>query len=239
MIGCGFYAQNHLHAWAELRALGTELVAVCDLDPEKAKAAGDKFGAKWYTDVDQMLNSTTIDLIDIATQMGSHQALAALAAERKIASILQKPLAPTLDECVAIVDLAQKQKVWLAVHENFRFGTGMRRVKETIASGVIGAPNWARISFRTCYDVYAGQPYQRAKIGSPFSIRVFTYSTLRAFSWAKWTVFPVKPSSEKQVSRVRTPQPCFYAISLVLFRWSRLPIKRNVNRMSFPKLCWR
>jgi predicted dehydrogenase len=129
MIGCGFYAQNHLHAWTELRPLGTELVAVCDLDPEKAKAAGDKFGATWYTDVDQMLDSTTIDLLDIATQMGSHQALAAKATERKIASILQKPLAPTLGESMAIVDLAQKQKVWLAVHENFRFGTGMRRVK--------------------------------------------------------------------------------------------------------------
>ena len=159
MIGCGFYAQNHLQAWTELRPLGTELVAVCDLDPEKAKAAGEKFGAAWYTDVDQMLDSTTIDLLDIATQMGSHQALAAKATDRKIASILQKPLAPTLGESMAIVDLAQKQKVWLAVHENFRFGTGMRRVKETIESGVIGAPNWARISFRTGYDVYAGQPY--------------------------------------------------------------------------------
>ena len=83
MIGCGFYAQNHLHAWTELRPLGTELVAVCDLDPEKAKAAGDKFGATWYTDVDQMLDSTTIDLLDIATQMGSHQALAAKASRTK------------------------------------------------------------------------------------------------------------------------------------------------------------
>ena len=82
-----------------------------------------------------------------------------MATERKIASILQKPLAPTLGESVAIVELAQKHKVWLAVHENFRFGTAMQRVKETIQSSVIGAPNWARISFRTGYDVYAGQPY--------------------------------------------------------------------------------
>ena len=159
MIGCGFYAQNHLHAWRELHTLGTELVAVCDLDPEKAKTAGDKFGVTWYTDVNQMLNSSAIDLLDIATQMGSHQALAAMAAERKIASILQKPLAATLAESVAIVDLAKRKKVWLAVHENFRFGTGIRRVKEMIGSGVIGNPNWARISFRTGYDIYAGQPY--------------------------------------------------------------------------------
>jgi len=159
MIGCGFYAQNHLHAWAELRSQGADLVAVCDLDPEKAKAAGEKFGVSWYAEVDQMLDDNTIDLLDIATQMGSHQALAAKAAKRNIASILQKPLAPTLDESVAIVDLAHKHNVWLAVHENFRFGTGMRRVKETIDSGAIGAPNWARISFRTGFDIYEGQPY--------------------------------------------------------------------------------
>jgi predicted dehydrogenase len=159
IIGCGFYAENHLHAWADLRSQGADLVAVCDLDPEKAKAAGDMLSAAWYTDVDEMLDANKIDLLDIATQMGSHQVLAAKAAERKIATILQKPLAPTLDESAAIVDLAQKHNVWLAVHENFRFGTGMLRIKEVIASGAIGTPNWARISFRTGFDVYSGQPY--------------------------------------------------------------------------------
>ncbi len=159
LVGCGFYAQNHLHAWTGLCAQGAELVAVCDLDPEKARASGKKFGAAWYTDIDQMLDANAIDLLDIATQMGSHQKLAAAAAERGIASVLQKPLAPTLDEACEIVELAMERGVWLAVHENFRFGTGMQRVKQTIESGVIGAPNWARISFRTGYDVYAGQPY--------------------------------------------------------------------------------
>jgi predicted dehydrogenase len=35
----------------------------------------------------------------------------------------------------------------------------MRKVKAILASGVVGKPSWARISFRTGYDVYAGQPY--------------------------------------------------------------------------------
>ncbi|MDE0114751.1 MAG: Gfo/Idh/MocA family oxidoreductase, partial [Albidovulum sp.] len=159
MVGCGFYAQNHLNAWTDLRPRGAEIVAVCDLNQEKAQAAGETFGAAWYTDVDAMLDSHRIDLLDIATQMSSHRDLAAKAVARGVASIIQKPLAPRLEDCVAIVNDARNRGVWLAVHENFRFGTGMRRVKETCAAGAIGSPNWARISFRTGYDVYSGQPY--------------------------------------------------------------------------------
>ena len=50
LIGCGFYAQNHLHAWSDLRAEGADLVAVCDLDQTKAEAAAKKFGANLITD---------------------------------------------------------------------------------------------------------------------------------------------------------------------------------------------
>jgi predicted dehydrogenase len=159
LVGCGFYAQNHLNAWRDLRNQGANLVAVCDLDEEKAKCSGEKFRAPWYTDLAQMLSSHSADLLDIVTQMRSHQALAAIAIERETACILQKPLAPSLEESAAIVNLAEARGVWLAVHENFRFGTGMRRVKQELDKGSIGTPNWARISFRTGFDVYSGQPY--------------------------------------------------------------------------------
>ena len=159
LIGCGFYAQNHLNAWSDLKAGGTDLVAVCDLDAAKAEAAGHNFGAQWFTDAAQMLDRMKIDLLDIATQMHSHRALGALAAERGIAAILQKPLAPTLGECEEIVAKAARHGTWLAVHENFRFETPMRRVKARLEAGDIGQPNWARISFRTGYEIYAGQPY--------------------------------------------------------------------------------
>ena len=95
LIGCGFYAQNHLHAWGDLKSQNAELVAVCDQDPIKAEAAGRRFGAAWFTDAVTMLESMPIDLLDITTRMGSHRALAAMAAERKIAMIVQKPFAQT------------------------------------------------------------------------------------------------------------------------------------------------
>ncbi len=159
LIGCGFYAQNHLHAWTDLKAEGADLVAVCDLDPNKSAAAALQFDAKAYTDAKAMFQAEALDLVDITTQMGSHKALAALAAEHGVAAVVQKPFAPSWGECIDIVETAKRHNTWLAVHENFRFGTAMRRVRSVIDSGAIGTPNWARLGFRTGYDVFKGQPY--------------------------------------------------------------------------------
>jgi predicted dehydrogenase len=45
------------------------------------------------------------------------------------------------------------------VHENTRFLTPIRKAHEVLASGALGSPTWARVSFRTGHDIYAKQPY--------------------------------------------------------------------------------
>ena len=159
VIGCGFYAQNHLHAWRELSAKGAKLVGVCDLDSDKASRAGSQFDVPWFNDAKAMLDAVQPDAVDIVTQMGSHRTLAEMVTSRAIGAIVQKPFAPTWEDCVSIVEHARRHKAFLAVHENFRFATSMRRLAQVIASGAIGKPNWARLSFRTHFDVYATQPY--------------------------------------------------------------------------------
>lgn len=159
LIGCGFYARNHLHAWRDLHAAGADLVGVCDIDGAKAKAAGEAFGTPWFTDPAALIDDARPDLLDITTRMDSHRALAQLAAERGVAAVVQKPFAPSYDECVAAVETARRHNTFLAVHENFRFQTPMRRVAAVIASGAIGEPSWGRLSFRTSFDVYRTQPY--------------------------------------------------------------------------------
>ncbi|CCV11822.1 Gfo/Idh/MocA family oxidoreductase [Mesorhizobium sp. STM 4661] len=159
MIGCGFYAQNHLHAWKELASEGAVLAAVCDVDTGKAAAAGRAFGVPSYTDATSMLASERLDAVDIVTRHDTHRALCELAIARGVATIVQKPLAPSWEDCVAIVEAAGKAGVWLAVHENFRFQTPMRHIRRVIDSAAIGTPNWARMAFRTGFDVYRTQPY--------------------------------------------------------------------------------
>ena len=159
VIGCGFYAQNHLNAWRDLAAEGAQLTAVCDVDPAKAKAAGETFGVPGYTDVQKMLGAEKLDAVDIVTRQDTHRAIAEASIANGVATIVQKPFAPTWEDATAIVDAAKKAGVWLAVHENFRYQAPLRAVRKVIDSGVIGQPSWARITFRTGFDVYKTQPY--------------------------------------------------------------------------------
>ncbi len=160
LIGCGFFSANHLHAWNDLTDEGARLVAVCDVDAAKATAAAARFAVpRWYDDAGQMLAAEDIGLVDIVTRMDTHRALAEMTLGRRIPTVVQKPFAPTWEDCLAIVRAARAAGTFLAVHENFRFQAPMLRVAEVIRSGVIGEPSWARVSFRTGYDIYAGQPY--------------------------------------------------------------------------------
>jgi predicted dehydrogenase len=160
LIGCGFFARNHLHAWRDLAGEGAVLAAVCDIDPGRAKAAAEEFGAvHWYSDAAEMFARETLGLVDIATRMDSHRSLVELAIRHRVPTVVQKPFAPDWENCIAMVDAAAKAGVFLAVHENFRFQTPMLRVREVLATGAIGTPSWARIAFRTGFDVYRTQPY--------------------------------------------------------------------------------
>jgi predicted dehydrogenase len=160
LVGCGFFSRNHLHSWKDLAGDGAALVAVCDIDPAKAEAAAREFGVpRWYGELDAMLAAERIDLLDIATRMDTHRMLVERAIAAGIATIVQKPFAPTIADAAAMTVAAERAGVFLAVHENFRFQAPMLRLRAVLESGEIGAPSFARISFRTGYDIYANQPY--------------------------------------------------------------------------------
>lgn len=160
LIGCGFFAQNHLHAWRDLADEGVELVAVCDLDESKAAEAARAFGVpRNYTDAGRMLQSERLHFVDIVTTMPTHRPLVELAAAHEVPAIVQKPFAPTLADCAAMVEACKAAGVPLMVHENFRFQTPIMAVRQALDRGTIGEPFFGRISWRTGYDVYANQPY--------------------------------------------------------------------------------
>lgn len=87
LIGCGFFSQNHLNAWNDLRER-CSIVAVCDIDRAKAEAAAQRFGiAKAYSDVHEMLAGETLDFVDIATTAPSHLALAEACATQGVSTL--------------------------------------------------------------------------------------------------------------------------------------------------------
>ena len=211
VIGCGFYAQNHLHAWRELAPEGAVLAAVCDIDAGKAEAAGRAFGVPFYTDANALLASEQLDVVDIVTRQDTHRALCELTIARGLATIVQKPFAPTWEDCIAIVEAAEKAGVWLAVHENFRFQAPMRHVRagdrqrrdRHAELGAHPLPHRLR-----CLRDAALFPDARSASPSPMSAS--TCSTSRASSWARSPASPARRSSATRRCAARIPRPCCF-----------------------------
>ncbi len=158
LIGCGFFSINHLHGWRGVE--DASIVAICDRDPARLTIAGDQFGmARRYSSAEEMLANERLDFVDIATTAPSHRPLVELAARRGVGVICQKPFAPSLPDARAMVAACESAGVRLMVHENFRWQSAIRSLAAVIERGEIGAPFWGRVSFRSAYDVFAGQPY--------------------------------------------------------------------------------
>ncbi len=158
VIGCGFFAGNHLNSWQMVE--GAEIVALCDRDAARLDAAGRAFGINaLYDDAAQMLTEQKPDFVDIITTAPTHRPLVELAAQHGVHVICQKPFAETLGDARAMVQAAQGAGKTLMVHENFRWQSPVRTAIDAIRAGRIGTPFFCRASFRSGYDVFSGQPY--------------------------------------------------------------------------------
>ena len=136
-IGAGYFAKFHIEAWTRIPSV--ELVAICDQKIEKANLLADQFGiTKVYNNLESMLSTETLDVIDVITPPDTHKVLCRQIADQGIHIICQKPLAPTLAESIAIVDYVAHKSVRLIVHENWRFQPWYRKIKTLIDDQEIG-----------------------------------------------------------------------------------------------------
>ncbi len=159
LIGCGFFARNHMHGWAD--AEGAQIVAVCDRDRAKAEAFARDFGVDGvWDDATAMLETVRPDFVDVATTVESHRPLVELSLGHGALTVCQKPFAPSYADGLAMVEAAERARRPLIVHENFRWQKPFRTLRARLDAGAIGRPHFARIVFRHGYpDLYRNQPY--------------------------------------------------------------------------------
>lgn len=137
MIGAGWVTQHHLAGWQRLGGRA-RVVAIADPVEARAQARASAFGIeRVYCDAGQLLEEGGIDAVDIAAPRESHADLVRMAAARGLHILCQKPLAPTYDTAVALVDEVEGHSR-LMVHENWRFRPYYRQIKKWLLEGRIG-----------------------------------------------------------------------------------------------------
>ena len=135
-IGAGYFSQFHLAGWRAIADV--DLVGWCDRDRTRADAVASAHPVATFTSLAEMLESARPDLVDIVTPPDTHRDLVGEVAARRLPMICQKALAPTYEEAVALVDVAEAARATLVVHENFRWQPWYREAKRLLDVGHLG-----------------------------------------------------------------------------------------------------
>src|SRR6267143_1267962 len=113
----------HGHAKGFLRALpgndSATLVAIVEPQEALAKEYAAKFGLNsklFYTDLERMLTEQHPDAVLVYTAIADHRKVIEAAARHGVSSMVEKPLASTLEDAVAIRAIARKQHVQVLVN---------------------------------------------------------------------------------------------------------------------------
>ena len=151
VIGTGIVG-GAWHAYVYGRLQNSKLVAVCDLDEQRANDAAQKYGASAvYTDYRKLLENPEVEAVSIATPDYAHREIAVAAAEAGKHILVEKPLATTVTDAEAIVNAAKKAKVKLMVDFHNRISPPFANAKQSIQKGELGKLTYiyARLSNTT------------------------------------------------------------------------------------------
>jgi len=145
LVGAGMISLYHLRAW---RAAGVPVVAICDVDRERAEARAREFAInRIYDDPATMFADGGFELVDIAASVGAHASVTRLAADHGVHVMLQKPMTETVKQAEALVaDVGAR--VRFMIHENYRFRPHYMTVRDWIREGRIGAVRHIAITCR-------------------------------------------------------------------------------------------
>ena len=151
LIGCGRIAVNHMKA-----AINNdlEIVAVCDILPEKMDTILEKSGLqensniRKYEDYKEMLLFEKPELVSIATESGIHAEIALYCIENNVNVIIEKPMAMSIEDANRIIDLAEAKNVKVsACHQN-RFNVAIQELRKAIEAGRFGKLSHGSIHVR-------------------------------------------------------------------------------------------
>lgn len=124
----------HAHAYKELEQ--TDLRWVVDIDEPWAEKVAAEVGCEWTTDFEHILDD--VDAVSICLPHHLHAPFAIKAMEAGKHVLVEKPLANTEEQCLAMIGAAEKHNVKLMVGLPLRYWPEYRALKEAVDSGEYG-----------------------------------------------------------------------------------------------------
>jgi len=135
VVGCGRIGTRH----AEHIKNNGNLVAVCDIAEEKAIVLSEKYGAKAYQSISELLDKeSSVDLVAICTPNGLHAIHSIEALKKGYHVLCEKPMAISVHDCGEMIKAAESSNRRLMIVKQNRFNPPVEAVKKLIDEKKLG-----------------------------------------------------------------------------------------------------
>src|SRR5881227_2053625 len=137
IVGCGKVADQHVHAIH--RIPDCEIVSLCDRELLMAKQLGERCGVSaCFSDLREMLDAASPDIIHITTPPQSHYVLARQCLESGTNVYLEKPFTITAGEAQSLIQFAEDCGLKITVGHNYQFTLEMLEMRRLVEKGFLG-----------------------------------------------------------------------------------------------------
>ncbi len=128
VIGVGYLGRHHARIYAALP--GVELVAVVDVDAQRAQQVAAEYGCAAFSDFKTLIGQ--VDAASVAVPTALHYPVAAALLEHGVHLLLEKPMAATCKEADDLIALADRRRCVLQVGHVERFNPGVRALRRAL-----------------------------------------------------------------------------------------------------------
>ncbi len=150
LVGCGRVANRHAELLGGGLINGAVLAGVCDTKKERAKNFGDKYSVPYFTDMNEMMSTTEIDIVSVLTESGNHSAHVNNLAKYGKHVIVEKPMALTLADADSMIRSCDENNIRLFVVKQNRFNLPVQAVRHALDEGRFGKLVMGTVRVRWC-----------------------------------------------------------------------------------------
>lgn len=138
IVGCGAISRNHIEAFRAIPE--TQIVAVCDIDPDRARQSAEHWGIdRAYGSAEELL-AAGVDIVSVCTPHPTHEAVVLAAAAAGVHVLCEKPIAIELESAERMIAACEEAGVKLGVLFQRRFWPAAQRLRAAIDDGTLGRP---------------------------------------------------------------------------------------------------
>lgn len=136
IVGAGFMGDTHATAYQSME--NAQLMAICDQNVEKGVQLAEKFHCAHYADLDEMIASCEVDLVDICLPTFLHEQFAVKAANAGKNIICEKPVTLNVESLDRMLKAVEENHVTMYVGQVVRFWPEYVEAKKLLENGTLG-----------------------------------------------------------------------------------------------------